>query len=256
MLQKDAPSAVDQEAQKKRLAALVREYGAAKIEREPSNTVLVWPNLLVIEFLCAALLTFGLVVLSALVNAPLEDHANPDVTPNPSKAPWYFLNLQELLLHMDPSLAGVIVPGIAVLLLMTIPYFDNVVGDTGIWFSTVTGRKCALLATGYSVVLLPLLILFDNFVGTKPAVASIPGVDAAGLTGPIAGFLIPIVVMIGLPTILVRLMLRFQPSRRDIVIGLFTGFIVTYLVLTIVGTAFRGEGMKLFWPWQIGAPIE
>ena len=257
MLQKDVSgSGVDPEAQKKRLAALVREYGAAKIEREPSNTVLVWPNLLVIEFLCAALLTLGLVLLSAMMNSPLEDHANPDRTPNPSKAPWYFLNLQELLLHMDPSLAGVIVPGIAILLLMTIPYVDNVVGDTGVWFSTPTGRKCALLASAYSVILLPLLILFDNFVGTKPAVASIPGVDAAGLTGPIAGYLIPIVIMVVFPAILVRMMLRFQPSRRDILIGLFTGFVVTYLFLTIVGTAFRGEGMKLFWPWQIGAPID
>src|SRR5258705_13031132 len=130
MMQRDAPGVVDQDAQKKRLAALVREYGASKIEREPSNTGLVWPNLLVIEFLCSALLTLALVVLSVMINSPLEDHANADVTPNPSKAPWYFLNLQELLLHMDPALAGVIVPGVAILLLMVIPYFDDVVGDT------------------------------------------------------------------------------------------------------------------------------
>ncbi|HEX5417545.1 MAG TPA: hypothetical protein VFZ25_17930, partial [Chloroflexota bacterium] len=200
MLQKDMPAgAADPEAQKKRLAALVREYGAAKIEREPSNTVLVWPNLLVIEFLCAALLTLGLVLLSAMVNSPLEDHANPDRTPNPSKAPWYFLNLQELLLHMDPALAGVIVPGIAIVLLMTIPYLDNVVGDTGVWFSTPTGRKCALLATGYSVILLPLLILFDNFVGVKPLVSAIVDPAAPLLLEPIAGYLIPIAIMVVFP---------------------------------------------------------
>ncbi|HEX5415771.1 MAG TPA: menaquinol-cytochrome C reductase, partial [Chloroflexota bacterium] len=191
-----------------------------------------------------------------MMNSPLEDHANPDRTPNPSKAPWYFLNLQELLLHMDPALAGVIVPGIAIVLLMTIPYVDNVVGDTGVWFSTPTGRKCALLATGYSVVLLPVLILFDNYVGVKPLVSAIVGPAAPLLLEPIAGYLIPIFIMVVFPIILVRMMLRFQPSRRDILIGLFTGFVVTYLFLTIVGTAFRGEGMKLFWPWQIGAPIE
>ena len=256
MLQQGASGGVDLEAQKKRLAAMVREYGAQKIEREPSNTVLVWPNLLVIEFLAAAILTFGLVILSILMNSPLEDHANADLTPNPSKAPWYFLNLQELLLHMDPSLAGVIVPGIAIVALMTIPYMDNVVGDTGVWFSTSTGKKCALVATVFSLVAVPVLILFDNFVGVRPLVASIPGIEAAGLTRPIAEFVIPIAVMLGLPVLLVTLIRPFQPSRRDVLIALFTGFVVTYLVLTTVGTGFRGEGMKLFWPWQIGLPIE
>ncbi len=264
MLQKDAPGAVDLEAQKRRLAALVREYGAAKVEREPSNTVLVWPNLLVIEFLCAALLTLGLVVLSILINSPLEDHANPDVTPNPSKAPWYFLNLQELLLHMDPALAGVIVPGIAILLLMTIPYVDNVVGDTGVWFSTPTGKKVAVIASLYTLALLPLLILFDNFVGTKPFVTAIltailgqQNLELTGiLTGLIAAILIPVALMVGLPVILVLLIRPFQPSRRDVLIALFSAFVVTYLFLTIIGTAFRGQGMKLFWPWDIGAPID
>ena len=254
MLQKEAPGSVDLEAQKKRLAALVREYGAAKIEREPSNTVLVWPNLLVIEFLAAALITLGLVVLGILMDSPLEDHANPDVTPNPSKAPWYFLNLQELLLHMDPSLAGVIVPGIAILALMTIPYVDNVVGDTGIWFSTPTGKRAAIIGGAWAVVLIPILILFDNFVGVRPFVHSL-GIDPA-TAEVIAEFIIPITLMLGLPAVLVFLLRPLRPSRRDVLIALFTGFVVTYLVLTVVGTAFRGEGMKLYWPWQIGLPIE
>jgi quinol-cytochrome oxidoreductase complex cytochrome b subunit len=256
MISREAPGASDPDAQKRRLAALVREYGSAKIEREPSNTVLVWPNLLVIEFLCAALLTFGLVVLSILINSPLEDHANADVTPNPSKAPWYFLNLQELLLHMDPSLAGVLVPGVAVVLLMMIPYLDNVVGDTGIWFSTMIGKRAALISSIYAVILLPLLILFDAYIGLRPAVRLIPGMEALGITDIVAEVLIPIVVMVGLPALLVLLLRPLQPSRRDVLIGLFSAFIVTYIFLTIVGTAFRGHGMQLFWPWQIGAPTE
>lgn len=254
MLQREAPGSADLAAQKKKLAALVREYGAQKIEREPSNTVLVWPNLLVIEFLAAALITLGLVVLAILMDSPLEDHANPDVTPNPSKAPWYFLNLQELLLHMDPSLAGVIVPGIAILALMTIPYVDNVVGDTGIWFSTPTGKKVAIIAALYAAILVPVLILFDNFVGVRPTVHSL-GIDPA-TAEIIAEFVIPIAIMLGLPALLIALIQPLRPSRRDVVIALFTGFVVTYLVLTIVGTGFRGEGMKLYWPWQIGLPIE
>ena len=256
MIQRDAPTVVDQDAQKKRLAALVREYGASKVEREPSNTVLVWPNLLVIEFLCAALVTLAFIILSVLINSPLEDHANPNVTPNPSKAPWYFLNLQELLLHMDPSLAGVIVPGVAIVALMLIPYFDDVVGDTGVWFSTSTGRRAALFSGVYALVLLPLLILFDAYIGLRPAVRLIPGMEALGLTDIVAEVLIPIVVMVGLPVIMVYLLRPLRPSRRDVIIGLFTAFIVTYIFLTIIGTAFRGHGMQLFWPWEIGAPIE
>ncbi|MGH2460166.1 MAG: menaquinol-cytochrome C reductase [Chloroflexota bacterium] len=245
---------VDPEAQKKRLAAMVREYGAAKVEREPSNTVLVWPNLLVIEFLAAALITLGLVVLAIIMDSPLEDHSNPNLTPNPSKAPWYFLNLQELLLHMDPSLAGVIVPGVAIVALMTIPYLDNVVGDTGIWFSTPTGKKVAIISAIYAGVLIPALIFFDNALGVRPTVQSL-GLGPA-VAEVIAEFIIPIAVMLGLTALLIALIRPLRPSRRDIVIALFTGFVVTYIALTIVGTGFRGEGMKLNWPWNIGLPIE
>src|ERR1035437_3600033 len=159
MIQRDAPSVVDQDAQKKRLAALVREYGASKVEREPSNTVLVWPNLLVIEFLCASLLTLAFIILSILINSPLEDHSNPNVTPNPSKAPWYFLNLQELLLHMDPSMPGVIVPTVALVALAAIPYLDNDNVGQGQWLKTP--RAWANLITGAVVGTVgPTLLIF------------------------------------------------------------------------------------------------
>lgn len=155
---------------------------------------------------------------------------------------------------MDPSLAGVIVPGVAIVALMTIPYVDNVVGDTGIWFSTPTGKKSAVIAAIYAAILVPVLILFDNYFGVRPTVVSL-GLDPT-LAEAIAEFVIPIALMLGLSALLVALIRPLRPSRRDIVIALFTGFVVTYIVLTIVGTGFRGEGMKLYWPWQIGLPIE
>ncbi|MEE9278227.1 MAG: menaquinol-cytochrome C reductase, partial [Dehalococcoidia bacterium] len=73
--------------------------------REREEEVLVWPDLVFIEFISAVLFTLSLLVLSTFLNAPLLDRADPDTTPNPSKAPWYFLNLQELLLHMEPAWA-------------------------------------------------------------------------------------------------------------------------------------------------------
>src|SRR5687768_9278983 len=101
----------------------------------------VWPHLLMPEFLSAVLLIMGLTVMSWFVNAPLEEHSNPNRTPNPSKAPWYFLNLQELLVHMHPALAGVIIPTLAIILLMVIPYLDVTSDDTGVWFSGARGKR-------------------------------------------------------------------------------------------------------------------
>src|SRR5438309_10928047 len=89
-----------------------RAPGAARPRprRERDEEVLVWPDLVFVEFISAVLFTVLLLGLSTAINAVLLDQANSDVTPNPSKAPWYFLNLQELLLHMHPALAGVVVP--------------------------------------------------------------------------------------------------------------------------------------------------
>ncbi|MBI2941324.1 MAG: menaquinol-cytochrome C reductase [Chloroflexi bacterium] len=224
---------------------MVREQGATKVERQPQNTVLVWPNLLAIEFLAAALITLGLIILSWVIGAPLEEHANPDITPNPSKAPWYFLNLQELLLHMHPSLAGVIVPGVAILMLMAVPYVDHVVGDTGRWFASENGPRIAGISAVYATVWLVALIIFDEYVGTRRVLESI------GIPEVIISIVVPVAVMIGLSWLLVILIRPMQPNAREILIALFTGFVAVYVVLTIIGTAFRGPGMHLFWPWAM-----
>src|SRR3990172_11752478 len=82
-------------------------------KREREEEVLVWPDLVFIEFISAVMFTITFLMLSVFINAPLLNRANQEVTPNPSKAPWYFLNLQELLLHMDKAWAGVLLPTIA-----------------------------------------------------------------------------------------------------------------------------------------------
>lgn len=84
----------------------------------------VWPHLVVREYVAAALVTVGVLVWSLLINAPLEEAANPTVTPNPSKAPWYFLGLQELLVYFDPWIAGVLLPNLIIVGLAAIPYID------------------------------------------------------------------------------------------------------------------------------------
>ena len=105
-----------------------------------ADTVQVWPHLVVIEFLGAVVFTIMLVLLGTLANAPLEPLANPDKTPNPSKAPWYFMNLQELLLHMNPALAGVIVPTLALVASPPSPMLTRARRGWGSGSTTSAGR--------------------------------------------------------------------------------------------------------------------
>jgi len=113
-------------------------------EKETSNQkTWVWPDLVYIEFLCMIVCTIVLVVWSLVIAAPLEEPANPGNTPNPSKAPWYFLGLQELLVYFDPWMAGVVLPSIIVFGLMAIPYID--VNEKGNGYYTFKERRLAII---------------------------------------------------------------------------------------------------------------
>ena len=102
----------------------------------------MWPYLLKMEFLAAIIVTVILIVWSVGLNAPLEEPANPNLTMNPSKAPWYFLGLQEMLVYFDPWIAGVVLPTFIVLGLMAIPYCD--ISPLGNGYYTWRQRKYAI----------------------------------------------------------------------------------------------------------------
>ena len=92
---------------------------------ETNEKLFVWPDLVYTEMLCMILLTVVMSVWSVALRAPLEEAANPTSSPNPAKAPWYFLGLQEMLVYFDPWLAGVVLPGLIIVGLMAIPYIDT-----------------------------------------------------------------------------------------------------------------------------------
>ena len=110
---------------KHRLLALVPPEGIQRVEREQGDRVNVWPHLLIEEFVAMFVLSVGLVVFSTFVNAPLRELANANLTPNPSKAPWYFLGLQELLRYFHPMVAGIVIPTFILVGLAAAPFVDR-----------------------------------------------------------------------------------------------------------------------------------
>ncbi|MCH7871739.1 MAG: hypothetical protein IID33_08560, partial [Planctomycetes bacterium] len=101
------------------------ERGEPLTEAGADDKVLVWPDLVYIEFIALILFTAFLIVWAIMLPAPLEQPADPNIAPNPAKAPWYFLGLQEMLVYFDPWLAGVVFPGLIVVGLIAIPYIDK-----------------------------------------------------------------------------------------------------------------------------------
>jgi len=108
-----------------RLLTVVKSGSIQDVKATPVDKVHTWPHLLAVEFVAALACTAFLFLFSVWVNAPLLQLANPNQTPNPSKAPWYFLGLQELLTMFHPMVAGVTIPGIALFALILAPYIDK-----------------------------------------------------------------------------------------------------------------------------------
>jgi len=109
-----------------RLLTVVKARAIQQVKAEPHDKVNTWPHLMLIEFVALLAMTGLLLIMSVVLQAPLLEAANPNLTPNPSKAPWYFLGLQELLSYFDPQVAGVTVPTlIGMLGFMMIPYIDR-----------------------------------------------------------------------------------------------------------------------------------
>ena len=145
-------------------------------KREREEEVLVWPDLVFIEFIAAVLFTVTFLILSVFINAPLLNRANLNVTPNPSKAPWYFLNLQELLLHMDKAWAGVLVPTVALGFFALIPYVDRSRHMQGVWFGTKYSARITVVTAVYAMIVSLALVTIDagDTTGTERFTRWIP----------------------------------------------------------------------------------
>jgi quinol---cytochrome c reductase cytochrome c subunit, bacillus type len=140
-----------------RLLAMVPPSGIQRVEKRQEDKVNVWPHLLASEFLSFLVVLAGLLVFSAFVNAPFRTLANFSFTPNPSKAPWYFLGLQELLRYFHPMIAGVTLPGLGLFALMALPYADKNPSNQP------DRRKLAIISFTMFIMFWAVLVIIGSF---------------------------------------------------------------------------------------------
>lgn len=194
--------------------------------------VMTFPHLVIRELIALLSISIVLVIVSLFFNAPLEELANPEKTPNPAKAPWYFLGLQELLHYYPPLVSGVVLPGLVVLALMVIPYFDiNLVrppllGDR-------PGRTTAILWT--VVAALTAVFLFSGAHPVWPLIVPLWLVAALSSMPAFAGT-VPFV--------------RDRIAPRSLAFWIFLYFLLAATTLTAIGVFFRGPGWSFVPPWS------
>jgi quinol-cytochrome oxidoreductase complex cytochrome b subunit len=211
-------------------------------EMEP-NYVYTIPNLVLRELAVALVLIAFIFAFSIFFDVSLANHANPGMSPNPTKAPWYFAGIQEMLLHIHPLFAVFIIPAAALLGLIMLPYLPYQTDATGVWFVSRVGQQTALLAAAVALVFTPTIIILDEFVVHINA-------GSTGLSPAISHGLLPTLILL-LVVILFYLMVRkkFAAKRNESIQAVFVLLTVAFVVMTVTCALFRGEGMKLMWPW-------
>ena len=224
------PTGLSSDAKKEpRRVVFVTKKTSAKVVGDPGPQLMTFPHLLIREALAFQILVIAMVVAALFWDAPLEQLANPLLTPNPAKAPWYFLGLQELLHYFPPFVAGILIPTLVVVALIVIPYFNVNIEGRAIWAHRPAQHLRAILLV--IIALLAFLAIFHAWT-------------------------------IFVPSALVALLLVLSYTRRLAEKGFFhslstkplswwimTWFIAVAICLTVVGTYFRGPGWSWVWPW-------
>ena len=212
-----------------RRVVFVTKKTSAKVVGERGPQLMTFPHLLIREAIAFQVLVIAMVIVALFWDAPLEQLANPLLTPNPAKAPWYFLGLQELLHFFPPFVAGILIPTLVVVALIVIPYFNVNIEGRALWAQ----HPAYHLRTMLTVVLILLVFLavfhaWTIFVPTA-LVATLLVVSYAGQQAE-KGW-------------------RHALGTKPLSWWIMTWFIAVAICLTAVGTFFRGPGWSWVWPW-------
>jgi quinol---cytochrome c reductase cytochrome c subunit, bacillus type len=229
---KDFIAGMDSHARKSPTRVVfVTRRTSAQVKVADEDQVQTYPEVLFRAIVAIEVLTIALVGVALLFNAPLEGIADPSHTPNPAKAPWYFLGLQEMLHYFPPVVAGVLVPTLVVMALIVIPYFNINIEAEGVFLKDRKRRILIfyLVAAALSVFLL----WFDVYVALVPTLI-------------VAGFMALAAQSSQQSTSAFRRYLAGRPLSYWIM----TWFLFELAVLTAVGTFFRGPGWSWVLPWR------
>jgi quinol-cytochrome oxidoreductase complex cytochrome b subunit len=224
----------------------IRKADGLVIPRSPSENPSVtgpdvdaMPHLIVRELATALLVLAAVLVISMFFNAPLTEQANPGLSPNPTKAPWYFMGLQELLMHFHPVFAVLVIPLLALVAVIALPWLDPSTESAGVWFRSSKGRRTALAAVLVAVVATVSAVLFDEFHA---------GAGEAGPPTLVGSGLLPFAAILAVCAGFYLLMIKaFSASRSEAIQALFTLLLTSLVVMTLIGVWFRGSGMQLMW---------
>lgn len=203
------------------------------VDASAEPMVMAFPHLLVRELVAFLALGLGITIVSLLFDAPLEEIANPEKTPNPAKAPWYFLGLQELLHYYPPLISGVLLPGIVLFALVIVPYFDINL-ERAPFARGDRGRKLAFLWMA---------------VAAGTVVFAFTGAHAVW---PAIGPLWFVALLASIPLLSREPNPRGVLGRRSLPFWVFFWFLLVAATLTVIGVFFRGPGWSFTLPWRDG----
>ncbi len=229
---KDFVAGMDSNARKSPTRVVfVTRRTSAQVKVADEDQVQTYPEVLFRAVVAIEVLAIALVVMSLLFNAPLEGLADPSHTPNPAKAPWYFLGLQEMLHYFPPVVAGVLVPTLVVIALIVIPYFNINIEAEGLFLKDRKRRVLIFYVVAAALSLF--LLLFDVYVALVPTLI-------------VAGFMALAAQSSPQSTSAFRRYLAGKPLS----FWIMTWFLFELAVLTAVGTFFRGPGWSWVLPWR------
>lgn len=214
----------------KRIAFIVNR-DSVRVSSRDDDMVMTFPELILKGLVIFEIVVIVLAIISLLFDAPLEWIADPNHTPSPAKAPWYFLGIQELLHYFPPVAAGVLIPGLVVIALIVIPYFDINIMKEGLWEKN--RRRTFTILTGVVMAVSLVMLIFEAWVIIIPMVFV---------------YLLTLVPFFSNSKEVFSEWIR----RRSLTEWIMFWFIITTTVLTIVGTFFRGPEWRWVWPWIDG----
>jgi len=223
-----------------------RAGGVITAEKDKESPMVdTQPHLVNREFVVALVLLAVIFLISSLFDAPLRERANPSFSPNPAKAPWYFMGLQELLIHFHPLFAIVVFPVTVITAACWLPYIKLSDANQGIWFLSASGIKSAKFSLIAGALFTAIFIgLSELLPDPEVLLPSVPSIITKGLVP----FLILIVTLYFFLGFIRK---KFSLNRSEFIQSVVIILIASYAVLTLTGIFFRGEGMNLVWPWQV-----